>query len=127
MYTSSQIGVKEITNLFLYGNIEKPQDINNAALIRPKGARPTSISYVQASISYRLGANLDNLELTDSAIDGSGNSLSNMQRLQCRKRRSLKPVHALTCRVFSDQSQLDFLASVDKSFFKPAMNSAGVR
>ena len=34
---------------------------------------------------------------------------------------------AVTCRVSSDQSQLDFVASVDKSFFKPAMNSAGVR
>ena len=33
----------------------------------------------------------------------------------------------LTCRVSSDQSQLDCLASVDKSIFKPAMNSAGVR
>jgi hypothetical protein len=36
-------------------------------------------------------------------------------------------VQDLTCRVSSDQSQLDFLVSVDKSFFKPAMNSAGVR
>ncbi|MFM2050884.1 MAG: hypothetical protein RL682_1375 [Pseudomonadota bacterium] len=33
----------------------------------------------------------------------------------------------VTCRVSSDQSQLDFLVSVNKSFFKPAMNSAGVR
>ncbi len=33
----------------------------------------------------------------------------------------------MTCRVSSDQSQLDCLVSVDKSFFKPAMNSAGVR
>ena len=33
----------------------------------------------------------------------------------------------LTCRVSSDQSQLDCLVSVDKLFFKPAMNSAGVR
>jgi hypothetical protein len=36
-------------------------------------------------------------------------------------------VQQVTCRVSSDQSQLDFLVSVDKSFFKPAMNSAGVR
>jgi hypothetical protein len=40
---------------------------------------------------------------------------------------TLKKTEEFTCRVSSDQSQLDFMVSVDKSFFKPAMNSAGVQ
>jgi Ca2+-binding RTX toxin-like protein len=39
MYTASQLGIKEITNLYLYGSITKPADITSTAPIRPATMR----------------------------------------------------------------------------------------
>lgn len=36
IYDWTQIGIKEITNLFLYGQLTTPLDLTDDALIRPK-------------------------------------------------------------------------------------------
>ena len=36
VYDWTQLGIKEITNLFLYGDINTPSDLTNGSLIRPK-------------------------------------------------------------------------------------------
>ncbi|MBU0498959.1 MAG: hypothetical protein KJ558_00785 [Gammaproteobacteria bacterium] len=41
IYDWTQLGVKEITNLFLYGDINTPSDLTNDSLIRHKDVSDT--------------------------------------------------------------------------------------